>query len=65
MFPVCKERENQLRITSCYPSVRSVLVKYRTDDFKYGPRLAQQVEVRAKTDVRYFTGTDRTNEVNK
>ena len=46
-------------ITTYWPSVRSVLVKYRTDVFKYGPRRVQWVE------VRYFTSSDRTSEVRK
>ena len=46
-------------------AVQSVLVKNRTDVFKYGPRRAQQVEVHTKTEVRYFTSTDRTSEVYK
>ena len=46
-------------------NVKSVLVKYRTDVFKYGPQLAALVSVLAKTGVRYFTNTDEISEVNK
>ena len=45
--------------------MRSVLVKYRTDVLKYGQKWAQRVELRAKTEVRYFTTIDQTSEVDK
>ena len=38
-------------ITTYSPSVSSLLMKYRIGVFKYGPRRAQGIEVRTKTEV--------------
>ena len=51
--------------TTYWSNVRSVLVKYRTDVFSTARASAASRGPCRKTEVRYFTSTDRTSEVNK